>query len=152
MTSYTQKIFWYSRFLLILFLPSHCVLFLTAILLFMFWWNSLFFQTFSVRRVVIYTVLQRKTSLPSWPLAFTLTFFMAGFMTTKHLNLNSILLRNECCSRRSYTLEIKLSQYARYSQKSTKYRLLLAWCHCTMLSKTIISWSNHMTSLFINHL
>lgn len=38
------------------------------------------------------------------------------FMTTKRLKWNSILLHHNCWGGTSYTLAIKLSQYARYSQ------------------------------------
>lgn len=65
---------------------------------------------------------------------------------------NNVLLHHNCWGGRSYTTEIKLSQSARYSQISNKYRLVLAWYHCILWSKHIISWSNHMTSLFIHHL
>lgn len=102
--------------------------------------------------VVRYTSPQRKTSLPALIVAFTLILILTVFMTMKCLKWNSILLHHDCWGGRSYMLEIKLTPYARYSQISTKYRLLLAWYHCTMQSKTIISWSNHMTSLFIHHL
>lgn len=59
---------------------------------------------------------------------------------------------HNCWGGRSYTTEIKLSQSARCSQISKRHRLILARYHCIMWSKPIISWSNHMTSLFIHHL
>lgn len=87
------------------------------------------------------------------PLIVTFTLISSWlYLRQQCQGQNNVLFHHDCWGGRSYTPEIKSSQRARYSQISNKYRLFLALYHCIMWSKTIISWSNHMTSLFIHHL